>query len=209
VDTDAITVFGLDSPLAEALIEQDEPSLRALLPQLQVSPSMLYENGISLLHFACNWPSGLEILVESCLHVITPDLPLFASVMSRYLCEKTRIDSICSEECLCAKSLHVFLDAGIYFDIALILKGDVASARAALGILSYLRDWRDGLKELAMSALSGEEQQHSFIISKSVLDSQATQAIESIERRGVSVCEALGLNSEDSRLRFPDGYLSF
>lgn len=163
---------------------------------------MLNENGISLLLFACNWPSGLRILVESCLHVVTPDMSRFAFEISRYLCEQADANTICSEECHCAKSLQVFLDAGVCFDIASLFQE--ASVRATLGILSYLKGWRDWLKELAMSVLSDKEQ-HNFIDSTVVLDSQATQAIESIERRGMSVCEASGLDFEDSRLGFPDG----
>lgn len=205
METDTIIVFGLDSPLAKALIEQDEPSLRALIPQLQVSSSMLQENGISLLRFACNWPSGLRVLVESCLHVIPPRLPRFASEMGQYLCEQVDTTTKCSGECLCANSLQIFFDAGVCFDIASLFQELNPSVRATLSILSYLKGWRDWLKDLAMSVLSYKEQQHNFIDSTSVLDSQATQAIESIERRGVSVCEASGLDFEDSRLGFPDG----
>lgn len=175
------------------------------MPQLQALPGMLVENGISLLHLACNWPSGLGILVESCSHLATPDTFLFASEMSGYMCIQRYSDSICSEECLCAKSLSVLLETGYCPDIPTLLKAYSLTVRAGLVILSHLKDWRDWLKELAISVTNDEELQRDFNDSTSVLDSRATQTIKSLERRGVSVCEASGLDSEDTRLAFPDG----
>ena len=203
-------VIGLDSPIATALLQEDESELRKLLENTTLDPAAFIEQGLQLAFLAVLWPAGLKMMLESKVNIdlnatfgtgdATETLLCFAGCHSKKICKLRDDDGhgIC-QDCPCADAFQMLMDAGCDVSINKLALSDF-SARAVYTYLSHIKQWREKLEDLAMSALSDVEQTQLGFDRDSVLDFNAGETRKSLECRGIFPFERFGLTRGDSRL---------
>lgn len=184
-------------------------SLHDILQTQAESLDVPNSSGITALHVAAQWPTGLKIILNTGAAI---DLniksngytPLDIAILH---CKDTCVDPSrgCSN-CPCADSIELLLDAGCFLseehiDFAL---EKIDSPRLAYVLLDHIRRWRARLVGVAYAYLSDDERnQLGITLDSGVLDSAAPELIRTLEGKGVSPYSFFNLLPGDYRLSPP------
>jgi hypothetical protein len=201
-------VYGVDSPLAEALFRKSEKHLQTSLEQAQATNRVisLNEGGFYLLDLALLWPSGLQIILASPSATNINDLlddgeavkrALMASV---YLCHGVPQSwaELCDDECICSRSLQILLECRSYLGITFLPRYMLEQhAKVPLRnihmVINHVKESRNRLAELARSELPLDEQADLGLDANSLLDHQVDVVVAFLESHGISLYQRLGL----------------
>ncbi|XXG97869.1 hypothetical protein Hte_004183 [Hypoxylon texense] len=119
-------------------------------------------------------------------------------------CGETRIRTNCTD-CVCAEPVQILLEAGCHLpcdDVRYLLSHFVyyslGSTKAIFTMLEHIKMWRDKLKALLFEHIP--EMKLSERYSSSILDQNAGEAIDKLERNGIFPYREYGLQPDDYRL---------
>ncbi|OTA54621.1 hypothetical protein K449DRAFT_194121 [Hypoxylon sp. EC38] len=202
-----LEALGLDSPIYTAVLRRNESDLRRIIQDSPTDPSIQNPSWPTLAHVAIGWPVGLEMLLKTIpmLDVNSDDCreSLFSLAMRYSEATCKRGYDKCND-CDCAKSVTIILEAGCYLsydEVKDFLQYSGASVRAVSIVLEHIKMWRDKLKSLLFDHIP--EIKFSGQYDSAVLDVKTGEAIATLERKGIFPFQWYSLEPDDYRLGCP------
>ncbi|CAG9980464.1 unnamed protein product [Clonostachys byssicola] len=188
-------------PLSIAILSNSMEQVEYLVKN---HPATLAERnlfGYTPLHLAADKPQFLRLLAKAADACVLNHSdnnsgmsPVEAALMlSRLKCRERENSSRMCRRCRCAECVVILLKADCSVPVSPRLSGTLscASKRCSLKYIRHMKARRDRLKRLAIDNLSIAELEQLDLSAENVLDSLAPRAIHLLQKRGVSIPEAL------------------